>query len=106
MKKLFLLPVIALFVILGISFVSAVTYSCFYSRAECESGGGPLGACYESTGNSCTSACFSQGYTWCKAGSCYVDNPCLAAPEFTTLGAGIAIAGAGVGYWLLRRKRK
>ena len=35
---------------------------------------------------------------WCDGGQC--------VPEFTTIGAGIALIGAGAGYALIRKKRK
>ena len=33
------------------------------------------------------------------------DDPSLCVPEFTTIGAGIAVIGAGIAYSLIRKKK-
>jgi hypothetical protein len=50
-----------------------------------------------------------------RAITCDVSHPCTSpaycengecVPEFTSFGAGIAIAGAGVAYWFIRSRKK
>jgi len=100
MKKLFLLPAIALVAVLAISSVSASM--CCYTDSNCALG-------YQKwPGGGCKSVCFDNGYDSCKTfddsqNSC--KDPCI-VPEFTSLGMGIALIGAGAGYALIRRKRK
>ena len=107
MKKLFLLPVIALIAVMAISSVSAALYCC-YASDDCSGGAsGPY------TGIGCSSTCgpnlnYPSVYS-CTPGidlSTCATSPCVSVPEFTTIGAGIALAGAGLGFALIRRKRK
>jgi len=50
---------------------------------------------------------------WCRLGNLFSGNADLTGrveggdiPEFTSIGAGLAIAGSGLGYWFIRSKRK
>ena len=47
--------------------------------------------------------------------TCSISDPCtppqycengVCVPEFTSIGAGLAIAGAGVAYWFIRSRKK
>jgi hypothetical protein len=101
MKKLFLLPVIALFIVIPlVSLVSAcdtnrecaIENTCSVDNRH---------VCNEYCGSDRT--CHESCPIDCSPNSC-INGQCV--PEFTSLGMGIAIAGAGVGYALIRRKLK
>jgi hypothetical protein len=58
---------------------------------------------YCSAGPAISSAdvnCQALNYNWWC-----VNNQCM-IPEFTTIGAGIALIGASLGFWQIRKKRK
>ena len=114
MKKLFLLPVIALVAIMAIVNVSA---DCCASKTSCYGTcTDPVkvadsfcighdcdpGKCWRNDIRSCTdwgAGCVGGDVTQYSYG-------CTAIPEFTSIGAGIALAGAGLGWALIRRKLK
>jgi len=56
------------------------------------------------------SDCDSSSSPGCQPGSCnsglYCDSStCACVPEFTTIGMGLAVAGAGLGYTLIRKRK-
>ena len=89
MKKLFLLPAIALFAIMALNVVSASTICCQTGASSC--------SLFEFYGSE---SCLDHGWSGCRS---ELQAQC---PEFTTIGAGIAVLGAGLGYALIRKKRK
>lgn len=158
MNKLFLLPIVALFIVLAVNVISASTCCSYDYHASCTQDLTPVtcfnqsgtqewldeGNCY---GGQCAvytiSNCLdSDGYNYynkgnistnygnfsdaCLNGNTLIEMVCLGnsgsalphicspeycsngecVPEFTTIGAGIAVLGAGIGFMLIRKKRK
>ena len=102
MKKLFLLPVIALFAVMIISLASATNYYC-YINYDC-SDYGENGW----SGDSC-GVCWGAGghhFQACRLDTGQPSGSCDKIPEFGTIGMGLAITGAGLGYALIKKKRK
>ena len=104
MKKLFLLPAIALIAVLAVTLASAgynANAGCcrWYDTQWHCSAPVTLQWCSNTiTDPDVTSGVFDGWNSACLDGYCI--------PEFTSLGAGIALIGAGAGYALIRRKRK
>jgi len=110
MKKLFLLPVIALIALICLNLAAASKFCCPEpTMGTCGDGA------YVST-NPCPNNlgcpdenCGIINGPWCCDGYCLEYQQCEnchCIPEFTTIGMGIAIAGAGIGWALIRKKRK
>ena len=108
MKKLFLLPLIALIAVFSIS--TAISEE---SGTCCDNYGDNNNDCQ---GDVTESGCTQLDGTFHDTVSGYSNYECATRqtgglfchliPEFTTIGAGIAVIGAGAGYALIRRKRK
>ena len=98
MKKLFLLPVFALAAIMAMSIASAGCCDLYFCANH--------NACSGTISQTdCVTRCNGLGQY--AASPVYCDTGTgICAPEFTTIGAGIALAGAGLGYAFIRRKRK
>jgi hypothetical protein len=126
MKKLFLLPFIALVAVMAVSSVSALgiencsawcamrwesicptpctsytNYSCPSTGCSQYCPGCSNPTCFVETDGNCV---WNSGSNSCTFGTPYSIGTCI--PEFTSIGAGIALIGAGAGYALIRRKLK
>ena len=93
MKKLLMLAVVV--ALLAMPFVLAVP------SITGMVGDGSIGSdCDSSPGSSgCQQGACNPGLT------CVIDTCTCEIPEFTTIGAGIALAGAGIGYSLIRKRK-
>ena len=121
MKKLFLLPVIALIAVMAIANASAYsscsltcssTHSCFSGKCVIEQdpkvpdsycpGGCQGDECHAIyIGN-----CVIFGGGGCGVGTSQYESAYCRVPEFSTIGAGLALIGAGAGFWFIRKKRR
>ena len=99
MRKLSLLLAIALIAIFGVSIVRASSCCQYlYGCSTWNDADDP--SCAESCGGSPEICGGSFAYHQiCSGGDCVV-------PEFNSLGMGLAIVGAGMGFVLVRRKMK
>jgi len=107
MKKLFLVPVIALILASGI--VSAGCSNFYGGCSQTNPSASFSNHCEGTDAKNyiCLIGVCGDVITHCGSEGCQMSNGnagCV--PEFTSLGMGIALIGAGTGYALIRRKLK